>query len=140
MKYRVLVVDDEADALKLLRMVLELSGYEPVTTVNSIEAIAIAEKEKPDVVLLDIMMPVLDGFELCKMMRQNPVTKDLPIIFVTAYSALDLEERRTEAGADMVINKPINMDMLKETITKAITMRVEQTDIPAAGTDCGDDV
>jgi len=122
-KIRVLVVDDEEDTLNLLRMILDISGYEPIITLNSIEAIEMAEKTKPHVVLLDIMMPKLDGFTLCKMMRANQATQSLPIMFVTAYPALDIEERRVEAGADLVIFKPIDMDILIDQIEKAIKQR-----------------
>jgi DNA-binding response OmpR family regulator len=117
---RVLVVDDELDTLNLLRTILEISGYTPITTLNSADAVGLAEVERPDVVLLDIMMPKLDGFTLCKMMRANTATKDLPIIFVTAYEALDIEERRVEAGANRVINKPIDMDVLISTINDVL--------------------
>src|SRR5258708_5353381 len=116
---RVLVVDDEIDTLNLLRTILEISGYEAFTTLNSVDAITLADVERPDLILLDIMMPKLDGFTLCKMMRLHPVTAKLPIVFVTAYSALDIEERRREAGADMVLPKPIGMDALIEAIEKA---------------------
>lgn len=125
MDIRILVVDDELDTLNLLRTILEISGYIPITTLNSVDAITLAEIEKPDVVLLDIMMPKLDGFQLCKMMRENFATQHLPIIFVTAYSALDLEDRRREAGGDMVINKPIDMDRLIDAIKEAIKMRLK---------------
>lgn len=127
MKIRVLVVDDEEDTLNLLRMILDISGYEPIITLNSVEAIGIAEKTNPHVVLLDIMMPKLDGFTLCKMMRANPATQGLPIMFVTAYPALDIEERRVEAGADLVIFKPIDMDRLIDQIEKAIKQRASTT-------------
>jgi CheY-like chemotaxis protein len=120
---RVLVVDDEIDTLNLLRTILEISGYQAVTTLNSTDAITLAEVEHPDLVLLDIMMPQLDGFTLCKMMRLHPATMNLPIVFVTAYSALDLEDRRMEAGADMVLPKPVGMDTLIETVEKVQTMR-----------------
>ncbi|HVO68879.1 MAG TPA: response regulator [Aggregatilineaceae bacterium] len=116
MSTRVLVVDDEMDTLSLLRTILQISGFEPITTLNSLDAISLAGSERPDVILLDIMMPRLDGFTLCKMMRQYPATKSLPIIFVTAYEALDIEERRVEAGADLVIHKPINIDRLVNAI------------------------
>jgi CheY-like chemotaxis protein len=132
MSTRVLVVDDEMDTLSLLRTILQISGFEPVTTLNSVDAISLAETEKPDVVLLDIMMPRLDGFTLCKMMRQNLATRSLPIIFVTAYEALDIEERRVQAGADLVIHKPINIDRLITAIHEAqqirATARPDQTD------------
>ena len=122
-KTRVLVVDDELDTLNLLKILLEVSGFDPITTFNSVEAVALAELEKPDVILLDIMMPKLDGFALCKMMRQHPELKTRPIIFVTAYEALDLEERKNEAGADAIVNKPINMDKLTATIEEVQTAR-----------------
>lgn len=120
---RVLVVDDEQDTLNLMSRILEIGGYDPLTTLNSTEAITLAEKEMPHVVLLDIMMPRLDGFELCKMMRENSVTQNLPIVFVTAYSALDLEERRIAAGADLVLHKPITMDSLINVVTEAANLR-----------------
>ncbi|HEX3051076.1 MAG TPA: response regulator [Aggregatilineaceae bacterium] len=133
MKIRVLVVDDEEDTLNLLRMILDISGYEPIITLNSVEAIEIAERTKPHVVLLDIMMPKLDGFTLCKMMRANQATKNLPIMFVTAYPALDIEERRGDAGADLVIFKPIDMDSLIDQIEKAIKQRaITAAAVPAA--------
>lgn len=129
MSTRVLVVDDELDTLNLLRTILEISGYVPITTLNSAIAVGLAEIEKPDVVLLDIMMPKLDGFTLCKMMRAHSATKDLPIIFVTAYESLDIEERRVEAGANRVINKPINMDVLIKAIDEVLKRSVAE---PAA--------
>lgn len=125
MSTRILVVDDELDTLNLLRTILEISGYTPITTLNSVDAIGLAEVEKPDVILLDIMMPKLDGFTLCKMMRRNTTTKELPIIFVTAYEALDIEERRVEAGADLVIHKPINMDELIQAVSNIHTLRAQ---------------
>ncbi len=120
---RVLVVDDEIDTLNLLRMILEISGFEAVTTLNSVDALTLAEVEHPDCILLDIMMPKLDGFTLCKMMRLHPATANLPIVFVTAYSAIDLEDRRREAGADMILPKPVGMDILLETIGRAVALR-----------------
>jgi adenylate cyclase len=126
MSTRVLVVDDEVDTLNLLRMILEISGFDPITTLNSVDAITLAEAEQPDVVLLDIMMPKLDGFTLCKMMRANLNTRKLPIIFVTAYEALDIEERRVEAGADRVIFKPIDMDGLVDAVKEAVAQRATQ--------------
>src|ERR1700682_1463188 len=127
---RVLVVDDEIDTLNLLQTILELSGYQAFTTLNSVDAITLAEVEHPDCVLLDIMMPHLDGFTLCKMMRLHPATANLPIVFVTAYSALDLENRRKEAGADLVLPKPIGMDVLISTVEKATSLR-PQSENPA---------
>ncbi|MCI0710105.1 MAG: response regulator [Chloroflexi bacterium] len=124
-KTRVLVVDDEIDTLNLLKLLLEVSGFDPIATLNSVEALQLAELEAPDVILLDIMMPKLDGFALCKMMRQHPAIKNRPIIFVTAYEALDLEERKEDAGADAVVPKPIDMNKLTETIEVVRTNRAK---------------
>jgi DNA-binding response OmpR family regulator len=135
MNTRVLVVDDEQDTLNLLRTILEISGYVPITTLNSVDAVGLAEVEKPDVVLLDIMMPKLDGFTLCKMMRANTATQNLPIIFVTAYESLDIEERRAEAGANKVINKPINMDVLIKAIDEVLKNPVPLAEKPPAASD-----
>jgi len=132
MNTRVLVVDDELDTLNLLRTILEISGFAPITTLNSVDAVGLAEVEKPDVVLLDIMMPKLDGFTLCKMMRANAATQKLPIIFVTAYESLDIEERRVEAGANKVINKPIDMDVLIKTIDDVLKVPAIPVDKPLA--------
>ncbi len=121
---RVLVVDDESDTLEVLRLFLELSGYQPFTTLNSLDAITLAEVEHPDCILLDIMMPGLDGFSLCKMMRSHPQIANLPIMFVTAYSPMDLEDRRREAGADMVLPKPFGMDSLIQSIEKLMRSRL----------------
>src|SRR5512136_141322 len=122
---RIMVVDDEIDTLDVLRLFLELSGYEPITTFNSAEAIQLAEAEAPDCVLLDVMMPGINGFTLCKMMRSHPVTRNLPIMFVTAYSPMDIEERRIEAGGDLVLPKPFGMDSLIGAVEKVMALRAE---------------
>jgi CheY-like chemotaxis protein len=133
MKKRVLIVDDEIDTLKLLKMIVEISGYEGLTTLNSLEALTMAQVEQPDVVLLDIMMPKIDGFQLCKMLRADPKTRNLPIIFVTAYNALDLEDRRLASGGDMVMQKPVGMDDLIGAIEKVQNLeRVIPEDIKKA--------
>ncbi|MFN7210922.1 MAG: response regulator [Aggregatilineales bacterium] len=120
---RILIVDDEMDTLNLLKMMLELIGYTAITTSDPAHALTLAEIERPDCVLLDIMMPKLDGFTVCKMLRLHPLTCNLPIVFVTAYQANNLEARRIEAGADLLVPKPASMDALIKTIERAIALR-----------------
>lgn len=120
---KILVVDDEIETLNLLKTILEISGFEVITTLNSVDAIKLAEIEKPDVVLPDIMMPEMDGFTLCKLMREHSLTKDLPIIFVTAYTGNDLDDRSEAVGADHVIKKPINIPELVAAIRKSQALR-----------------
>lgn len=123
MTKRVLVVDDELDTLNLLKTIIEIHGFEAITTLNSVDAITLAEIEKADIALLDVMMPKLDGFALCKMMWAYPFTSNMPIVFITAYTALDLEDRRKEAGADDVLQKPIDMKKLVSLIEGAGSIR-----------------
>jgi CheY-like chemotaxis protein len=120
---RVLVVDDEPDTLKVMRLFLEIGGYKAYTTFQPQDAIQLAEVEHPDCIMLDVMMPQLDGFTLCKMMRDNPSTANLPIMFVTAYSAKDIEHRRVESGADLVLSKPFGLDELNTAIETVMTQR-----------------
>jgi CheY-like chemotaxis protein len=120
---RILVVDDEIDTLNLIKMMLELIGYTAIVTPDPAHALTLAETEKPDCVLLDIMMPKLDGFTVCKMLRLQPATRNLPIVFVSAYQGSNLEARRIEAGADLLVPKPASMDALVKTIDRAIAIR-----------------
>jgi CheY-like chemotaxis protein len=135
---RILVVDDEIETLDMLRAFLELNGYDVVTTLNSTDALFLAELEKPDLVLLDIMMPVMDGFTICKMMRLHPGTKHLPIVFVTAYAALDLDDRCQEAGADLILMKPFAVStlaaMVKSALALAADAALKQNTMPLRGT------
>jgi CheY-like chemotaxis protein len=120
---RILVVDDEPDTLNVMRLFLEIGGFQSLTTYRPTEAIQLAEVEPPDCIMLDVMMPDLDGFSLCKMMRANPVTANLPIMFVTAYSAKDIEHRRLESGGDLVLSKPFGLDEMTNAIQKVMALR-----------------
>jgi CheY-like chemotaxis protein len=128
---RILLVDDEPETLMVMRTFLDLSGFETVTTPDPQNAILLAEIEKPNCVLLDVMMPRINGFELCQMMRAHPVTSNLPIMFVTAYNPVDLEDRRKQVGADMVLNKPFGMDDLVDSVNKLMSFRqIREEDAP----------
>ena len=139
MKQRVLIVDDEPDTIKVLKTIVEISGYEAYATVHAMEALTMARVEQPHVALLDIMMPEMDGFQLAKMMRAHAETRDLPIIFVTAYDAKDLEDRRVASGGDMVLDKPVSMEKLIDAIEEVQKMeRNIPQDIIEASQDLGD--
>jgi DNA-binding response OmpR family regulator len=123
---KVLIVDDEVETLNVLSTFLGIMGYHAITTFDARYAMMLAENEKPDCVLLDVMMPDIDGFSLCKQMRSHPLTKSLPIMFITAYSPLDLEDRRLEAGGDMVLPKPFSLDALTSSIENLISIRTNK--------------
>lgn len=108
MTARILVVDDNPLNVKLLAAKLSHDYYVVITASNGVEALAKIKTEKPDIVLLDIMMPELDGFETCKKMKADPATSHIPVIMVTALSDTADRIKGLEAGADDFLTKPIN--------------------------------
>ncbi|TRZ77044.1 MAG: response regulator [Deltaproteobacteria bacterium] len=107
MAQKILVVDDVAKNIKLLADILTLKGYEVITAESGAEALALIKNQHPDLVLLDVMMPGMSGYEVCQAVRADPAIRVLPIVLVTA---LDPSERikGLEAGADDFLTKPIN--------------------------------
>ena len=103
----ILLVDDEPDILEFMEYNLRKEGYEVFTAKNGKEAIDIAKKEKPDLIILDIMMPVMDGIEACRVLREMPSMKNAVIAFLTARNEEYSQLAGFEAGADDYITKPI---------------------------------
>lgn len=108
MSARVLVVDDILPNVKLLEAKLSCEYYEVITATSGVEALEKVESEKPDIVLLDIMMPGMDGFEVCKHIKENPDSAHIPVVMVTALTDVADKVRGLEAGADDFLSKPIN--------------------------------
>ncbi len=119
---KILIVDDESDILDLLEYNLEREGYEVLKASNGEEAITLAAKERPNMVLLDIMMPKLDGIETCRRIRGLSETDRIYVVFLTARSEEYSELAGFEAGADDYISKPIKPRVLLSRI-KAILRR-----------------
>jgi DNA-binding response OmpR family regulator len=105
---KILVVDDTEANLKLLRALLRGAGYEVVTASGGEEGIHTAAAEQPDLILLDIMMPDLTGFEVCQRLRGARETRETPIVFLTALHELEDHVKGMDAGGDDVLTKPIN--------------------------------
>lgn len=106
-KHKILIVDDEQDILEFLQYNFEKEGYDVFTALNGKDGIKVAEKENPDLIILDVMMPVIDGMETCKLLRENPQFKSTVIIFLTARSEDYSEIAGFESGADDYVSKPI---------------------------------
>ncbi len=113
---RILIVDDDTDTTQLLENIVRSAGYEPITVNNSALALETAGKIKPDLILLDLMMPEPNGFEVCRMLRSNPAFGDTPILILTAMDSSDSKAIAVLAGADDFIGKPYHPDELLERI------------------------
>jgi DNA-binding response OmpR family regulator len=105
---RVLVVDDDPVILELLVLNLELEGHEAITATDGRQALALARDAAPDLLLLDIMMPELDGFAVCRELRADPGTAELPVVLLSARAQESDLVRGTAAGADAYVTKPFD--------------------------------
>ena len=106
---KILVVDDSETNLLLLRAVLEDAGYEVKLINDSYQAVKYVEEQQPDLVLLDLLMPGMDGFEFMIQLKEEKTRLSLPIIVVTAYDSRDNTQKAIDLGATDVINKPIDI-------------------------------
>ena len=123
MGYRILLIDDEDDILEFVKYNLMRDGYEVFTASNGAEGLQTALKVKPHLILLDMMMPVLDGIETCKALRRSPVLKNVMIVFLSAVGTEETQLQGYDAGADDYINKPIKMNILRSRV-QAILKRI----------------
>jgi len=112
MATRVLVVDDTLLNVKLLEAMLKAQNYEVACAFNGSDALARIDERKPDIVLLDVMMPGMDGYEVCRQIRKNPKTADLPVIMVTALDKSTDRDAGLAAGADDFLVKPVDDKVL----------------------------
>lgn len=108
----VLVVDDNPYNVKLLEARLQAERYDVVTAFGGEEALAKLGQYNPDIVLLDVMMPGMDGYEVCRRIRKNPLTMHLPVVMVTALDKTSDREMGLEAGADDYLTKPVEFETL----------------------------
>ena len=115
---KILVVDDEQMTTDLAKTFLERHGFEVVVASDGEEALALAEENVPDLILLDVMLPTIDGFEVCKRLKSNATFKDTPILMFTAKGLSSDVERGEAAGADEYIVKPFSGKALVATIRK----------------------
>lgn len=108
MPRKILAVDDEKHIVKLVQVNLERHGFQVVTAYDGKEALEKIVQEQPDLVILDVMMPYMDGFEVLQTMRRNPATREIPVIMLTAKSQDADVFRGWQSGVDLYLTKPFN--------------------------------
>ena len=118
---KVLVVDDEQQVRELLGKFLKKEGYEVVLASNGEEAVELTRKESPQVILLDLKLPGIDGIETCRRLKMEDSTRFIPIIMITAYS--DNKMEAIDAGADDFINKPFDLVELSVRVKSILRVR-----------------
>jgi CheY-like chemotaxis protein len=113
---RILVVEDNERNLKLVRDILQFAGYEVISARSGEQGVAFAREQAPDLVLMDLQLPAMDGTEALRILREDPLTRDIPIVAVTAFAMKDDRERALDAGFDSYIEKPISVRTFPELV------------------------
>ncbi|MCP4356518.1 MAG: response regulator [Chloroflexi bacterium] len=117
----ILIVDDEALTRNLLRLMLERDGFEVAEAEDGEQALEVVQTQLPDVVIMDVMMPNMDGFTACQHLRNQPETVNLPIILLSARTQIEAVRAGLQAGADRYMTKPISKPELINTISELLT-------------------
>jgi len=114
-KIRILLIDDHQTVFRLLEAIVRIKGYTLLYADSGQQGIVKAREEKPDLILLDVMMPDLDGFKVCQYLKDNAETRDIPVMFLTARGAEDDLDRGRRAGAEGFMTKPFQtIDVLNQ--------------------------
>ncbi|HEV7684480.1 MAG TPA: response regulator [Pyrinomonadaceae bacterium] len=117
----VLIVEDSDDARYFMRLALEQLGYIIVEAENGAKAVEVAELERPDIILMDLSLPIMDGLAATQKIRANDDLKEIPIIAVTAHQETDFRVGAKAAGFDAYVTKPIDIDFLSDLIRGLLT-------------------
>ena len=120
MKKKILIVDDEPGIVRLLALRLQTKGYETVEAYDGIQCCLVAEEEIPDLILLDIKMPILDGITAFQELLKLEATKEIPVLFMTAYPTIEIKDLVLNMGAKGCISKPFISESFEQTIDMVI--------------------
>lgn len=116
----ILLVEDTEDNRFMMRRLLEMSGYQVIEATNGEEAVSIAEAEKPDLILMDLSLPLIDGLAATRLIRRLPNSKKTPIIAVSAHDTSDFLAEALQAGCNSYITKPIDFNELEQLIVREL--------------------
>ena len=120
-KKKILVVEDEESLLKLQSILLTIRGYTVEGAMDGQAALEAVETMNPDLILLDIMLPKIDGFEVCRQVKANEATRHIPVVMLTAKKSMEDRVMGKQAGADLYITKPYKSSMVIETIQRFLS-------------------
>jgi DNA-binding response OmpR family regulator len=120
LKKRILIVDDEPSILETIKFHLELNEYEVISAADGMEALKVARAENPDLILLDLMLPRMDGYKVCKMLKMDKRYKSIPVIMLTAKAGSMDEVEGYQSGADAYIKKPFDLDALSSVVQEML--------------------
>lgn len=117
-----LVADDHPPTVTMIQEVLEAEGYDVVTAANGPECLLVVEREQPDLVVLDVIMPIMDGVQTLRVLRSNEQTKDLPVIVLSIRGKGRDISAGLSAGADLYLTKPFDLQQLVSTVKRVLEM------------------
>jgi two-component system cell cycle response regulator DivK len=124
-KANILVVEDNVDNYELVRIMLEYGGYETFLAVNGRDGVNAARKQQPDLIVMDMMMPEMDGWHAAEKLKTDKSTKHIPVIALTVRTLPAERQRAMEAGVDAYLTKPINMPLFMDTIEEVLAKKKE---------------
>jgi pilus assembly protein CpaE len=125
---KILIVDDDSDTVEFLNLLLSRQGYQTISAMNGLEALHLAHKETPNLIILDVMMPGLDGFEVARSLRRHPETAMIPILMFTAKTQVEDKLAGYEAGVDIYLTKPVHPVELQANIKALLAQRQDRAE------------
>ena len=116
--YTVLIVEDNEKNMKLMRDLIRVHGHQTLEAGDGVAALDVAENQHPDLILMDIQLPLMDGYEATRQLKAREGTRDIPVIAVTSFAMTGEEQKAHEAGCDAYLSKPIDIHKLLETVRR----------------------
>lgn len=126
---KILVVDDEPDVVTMLERILKAEHYDVIRAYDGISALDLAGSERPDLILLDIMMPMMSGYEVCEQLKANPLTQPIPVVCLTSAHTMDARAQSRRAGAVTMVIKPFTPAELVAQVRRHLPQPEEQTKV-----------
>jgi DNA-binding response OmpR family regulator len=117
---KILIVDDEPEIVDMLQTILDMRGYETLGAYNGTDGLLITRVDSPDLIILDMMLPDIEGVEVCRLVRSDPSTANVPVVILSARTAQTEVERGLAAGANAYMTKPVNLPRLFDELKKLL--------------------